>query len=258
MKRPPTPARAALPSATPTPPLYPMRINKYLAMKGFATRKAADELIEKKRVFLNGRLAILGDKVSEKDVVEVRTSKNSPDKKLVYFAYNKPKSVLTHSAKTEDGEQDIRELLPALTKEFAVFPVGRLDKDSHGLIILTNDGRITDRLLNPTKEHEKEYVVRTKQKLRTSFKDHMEKGVNIEGYQTKPAKVKLMGENGFRITITEGKKHQIRRMVVSHFNEVSDLERVRVLNIELGKLKSGAHRAIEGEELAEFLKTLGL
>ncbi len=237
-------------------PLYPMRINKYLALKGFATRKAADELVEKKRVFINGRLAVLGDKVLEKDAVEVRTNKNKPDKKLVYFAYNKPRSVLTHSATEED--QDIRELLPELTKEYAIFPVGRLDKDSHGLIILTNDGRITERLLSPTREHEKEYVVRTKQKLRTSFKAHIEAGVDIEGYVTKPAKVRIQGENTFRIIITEGKKHQVRRMVVSQFNEVADLERVRVLNIELGKLKSGAHRPIEGEELQVFLKSLGL
>jgi 23S rRNA pseudouridine2604 synthase len=240
----------------PEKPEYPMRINKYLAQKGYATRKGADELIEKNRVLINNKLAVLGDKIMPDDVVEVRDDKKSPKKKIVYFAYNKPKSVVTHSP--QEDERDILDTIPALTEEFGVFPVGRLDKDSHGLIILTNDGRITDRLLNPTKEHDKEYVVHTKMKLRDSFKEHMEKGVEIEGIETKPTKVHVLSPNSFAVTLTEGKKHQIRRMVVALFNEVSDLERVRVLNIELGTLGEGKYRAIEGTELATFLKSLGL
>jgi 23S rRNA pseudouridine2604 synthase len=240
----------------PEKPDYPMRINRYLAQKGYATRKGADELIEKNRVLINNKLAVLGDKVMPHDVVEVRDDKKSPKKKLVYFAYNKPKSVVTHSP--QEDENDILDTVPALTKEFGVFPVGRLDKDSHGLIILTNDGRITDRLLNPAKEHDKEYIVRTKSKLRDSFKEHMEKGVEIEGYETKPTKVRILGQNSFAVTLTEGKKHQIRRMVVALFNEVSDLERIRVLNIELKDLGAGQYRPIEGAELETFLKTLGL
>ena len=235
---------------------YPMRINKYLAQKGYATRKAADELIAKRRVFINNKRAVLGDKVEESDVVEVRTDKKDPGQKLVYFVYNKPRNIITHSPHNDESE--IREMVPELVQKHGVFPVGRLDKDSHGLIILTNDGRITDRLLSPTHEHEKEYVVRTKFKLRDNFKTRMEEGVNIEGYQTKPTKIKLMGDNSFRITLTEGKKHQIRRMVVALFNEVQDLERTRVLNLELGKLGSGEFRAIEGDELTVFLKSLGL
>ncbi len=251
---------------------WPMRINKYLAQKGYATRKAADELINKRRVLINGRPAVLGDKVEETDNVEVRIDKTKPQKQLVYFAFNKPHSVMTHSAAANtkkprsgasatsdlNGDRDILNLVPELEEEFGVFPIGRLDKDSHGLIILTNDGRVTDRLLSPTRDHEKEYLVQVKLKLRESFKTHMEEGVNIEGYQTRPAKVRLTGANSFSIIITEGKKHQIRRMVVALFNEVRDLERVRILNIELGKLCSGKYRTIEGEELAMFLKSLGL
>ena len=149
-------------------------------------------------------------------------------------------------------------MVPELVEKFGVFPIGRLDKDSHGLIILSNDGRITDRLLSPTHEHEKEYIVRTKSKLRDNFKQRMEEGVNIEGYMTKPAKIRLINDSTFNITITEGKKHQIRRMVVALYNEVQDLQRTRVLNIELGKLKTGEFRTIEGEELKTFLKALGL
>jgi 23S rRNA pseudouridine2604 synthase len=237
-------------------PEYPMRINKYLAQRGYSTRKGADELIEKQRVLINNKFAVLGDKVKEMDVVEVKLDKKASEKKLVYFAYNKPRSITTHSA--AEGEKDILDTVPALTEEFDVFPIGRLDKDSHGLIILTNDGRITDRLLNPVKEHDKEYVVRTKSKLRDSFKEHMEKGVEIEGLETKPTKVRILGENTFAVTLTEGKKHQIRRMVVALFNEVVDLQRVRILNIELKNLGDGKYRAITGEELATFLKSLGL
>ena len=250
-------AKAKLEQENNANPEYPMRINKYLAQKGYATRKAADTLIDKRRVFINNKRAVLGDKVSETDVVEVRLDKRDPTQKLVYFAYNKPRGVITHSPQG-DEESDIRENIPEMVEQFNVFPVGRLDKDSHGLIILTNDGRVTDRLLSPTREHEKEYVVRTKSRLRDSFKTNMEAGVFIEGYQTKPAKVNLINENMFNITLTEGKKHQIRRMVVALFNEVSDLQRTRVLNIELGKLKTGEYRAIEGDELAVFLKSLGL
>ncbi|MBS3904423.1 MAG: pseudouridine synthase, partial [Simkania sp.] len=134
-----------------------------------------------------------------------------------------------------------------------LFPVGRLDKASHGLLILTNDGRITDGLLNPKFDHEKEYVVKTKQKLRSNFKEKMEAGVQIEDYKTKPCKVTIVNDNTFRVTLTEGKKHQIRRMCVALFQDVQDLKRVRVMNVELGKLSLKATREIKGEELTTFL-----
>jgi len=232
---------------------FPMRINKYLALQGISTRRGADELIEKRRITLNGRIAVLGDKVQEGDRVEIISGKRP--QKYLYFAYNKPRGVITHSPQGE--ETSIDEAVPELSAQ-GVFPVGRLDKDSHGLIILTNDGRITDRLLNPNTEHEKEYVVKTKLPLRDSFEKHMEAGVDIEGYQTKPTKVQILGEKTFAITLTEGKKHQVRRMVVAMHNEVTDLKRTRVLNIKLGKLNAGEFRAIEGKELETFLKELGL
>jgi 23S rRNA pseudouridine2604 synthase len=234
---------------------YPMRINKYLARQGHATRRGADELIAAGKVFINGKLAELGSKVTERDTIEVKTGKRAKKTEYLYYAYNKPRGVITHSP--ADDERDVRDTIPELAEQ-GVFPVGRLDKDSHGLIILTNDGRITDRLLHPRHEHDKEYVVTTKQPLRKSFKENMEGGVQIEDYLTKPAKVRIMGDKTFAITLTEGKKHQIRRMVVALHNEVADLKRVRVLNIKLGTLKAGKARAIEGEELDELLTLLGL
>lgn len=231
-----------------------VRINKYLAERGYATRRGADELITKGKVLINGKKAKLGDQVDEGDVVEVKVGKGAP--KYVYFAYNKPRGVITHSPAPH--EVDIRQSLEELSEKYSLFPLGRLDKDSHGLILLTNDGRVTNRLLNPDAEHDKEYVVKTKLPLRESFRTHMEVGVDIEGYQTKPAKVKILGEKSFAVTLKEGKKHQIRRMVVALHNEVADLRRTRILNIKIGKLHAGEFRQIEGEELAAFLKTLGL
>ncbi len=242
--------RRPAPKPLDTPPAFPMRINKYLALKNYSTRRGADEMIEKKQVFLNGNLAQLGDKVNEKDVVEVRFRGKQPT--FVYYAYNKPRGIVTHSAGR--GEKDIKHVTPLR----GVFPVGRLDKDSYGLIILTNDGRVTDRLLGPRFEHEKEYLVTTKNPLRESFKQKMEAGVQIEDEKTKPCKVQILNENTFRVILTEGKKHQIRRMCVALFQDVDELKRVRVMNIELGTLPEGEHRKIEGVELKTFLHLLDL
>jgi len=216
---------------------YPMRINKYLALKKISTRRGADELIKEKKVFINGKLAELGSKVLEKDNVEIKGAKPLEYK---YFAYNKPVGVETDSPKE------------------GFFPLGRLDKNSHGLLILTNDGRITEQLLSPKYFHEKEYAVKTKNKLRSSFKAKMEAGVKIDHEKTKPCKVKIINDHMFRVILTEGKKHQIRRMCDALFQEVEDLNRIRVMNIEIGKLHSGAHREIKDEELKTFLHSLEL
>lgn len=212
-----------------------MRINKYLALKKISTRRGADELIKEQKVFINGKKAVLGSQVKETDKVEVRGAKTNEYK---YYAYNKPIGVETASPK---------EALEGL------FPLGRLDKASHGLLILTNDGRITDQLLSPKYFHEKEYVIKTSNKLRGSFKDKMEKGVNIEGYVTRPCKVKIVNDFTFRVILTEGKKHQIRRMCSALFQEVADLKRERIMNIKLGNLKPKGIREIKGKELIIFL-----
>lgn len=224
-----------------------MRINKYLAHKNYTTRREADTFIAQGKVLINGRKAVLGDKVSEHDVVEVRFHAKAHR----YFAYNKPRGVITHSG--DEDERDIRQSIPLV----GVFPVGRLDKDSHGLIILTDDGRITDKLLNPDYEHEKEYVVTTNEELANNFKTRMERGVNIEGYMTKPCEVKVLSKKKFLITLTEGKKHQIRRMCAALGLTIAELERTRIMNIALKGLKRGEYRKIEGAELAKFLKSLG-
>jgi len=235
---------------------YPVRINKYLAVKKYCTRRKADELISAGKVKINGRLAVLGDKVAAGDKVEVDASTlGKLAKNYVYLAYNKPAGIMTHGGEVE-GKDDIGAIFRFTPK---VFPVGRLDQDSHGLIILTNDGRVTDRLLNPARNHEKEYYVQVNSPLKQRDLTRLTKGVKIEDGLTKPTQVfGQLGSKTFRIILTEGKRHQIRRMVTALGYEVIDLQRVRIMNIKLDGLKPGEHRKIEGIELVAFLKALDL
>ncbi|MES2223762.1 MAG: pseudouridine synthase [Patescibacteria group bacterium] len=237
-----------------------MRINKYLAEQNIASRRKADEMIKAKRVSINGKIAQLGDDVKPTDKVTVK--KDSKEIGHLYFAYNKPRDVLTHSAKGDD--MDINKMIKGKTEGAKVFPLGRLDKDSHGLIILTNDGRITGKLLNPEENHEKEYIVETETKIDEAFAKALEKGVVIKEeyskltYKTKPCLVTILGYRKFSIVITEGKKRQVRRMVEALKNQVKDLTRVRIMNIKVGAMKENTVRRITGGELQQFLTELGM
>jgi 23S rRNA pseudouridine2604 synthase len=232
-------------------PEYPMRINKYLAKRNFCSRREADSLIEKGLVSINGKQTVLGAKVNEDDKVEINTKNKAAIKIRQYFAYYKPIGIITHSP--EEGQKGIEDVAN-FSPEF--FPLGRLDKDSHGLIIMTNDGRITDKLLNPKYEHEKEYIVRVNKKINNFFIRHMSDGIDLEDFRTKMATVEKMSEQTFRIILVEGKKHQIRRMCTALGYEVVDLKRVRVLNLKLGSLKPNQKKEIKDEELEIFLKSL--
>lgn len=232
---------------------YPMRINKYLAKRNFCSRREADVLIEKGIVKINGKVAQLGDKVNENDSVEVNAKKSKVGvKKRQYFAYYKPIGVVTHSP--QRGQSDI-EKIAGLPSDF--FPIGRLDKNSQGLIIMANDGRITDKMLNPEYGREKEYIVHVNKKINNFFVRHMGEGIDLEDFRTKPAVVEKLDEFVFRIILTEGKKHQIRRMCTALGYEVVDLKRVRVMNIKLGSLKPNQKREIKDQELKIFLNSLG-
>ena len=247
------------------PITLPLRINRYLALKGYATRRQADELIEKKYVNINDRVAVLGDIVREGDIVSV-TPNRAQKKKFTYLLYFKPKGIITHSP--QENEKSIADTLKLnanppnfLRKNLGgqgVFPVGRLDKDSRGLIVLTDDGRIIDRLLSPDYFHEKEYQVKVDKPITPHFIRLMESGVDIEGYRTKPAKVTKLGPQEFKIILTEGKKHQIRRMAAGLGYTIIDILRLRIMNLAIGRLKPGEFREIAGPELVSFLKSLGL
>lgn len=248
-------AKKPQPAPKETDPLtFPIRLNRYLAHKGFSTRRGADELITKGLVKINGKVAVLGDQVrSSDDVVEVSPKVISKiEGAYRYVAYYKPRGIST-DVQTE-GES-IKSSLPALR---GLFPLGRLDKDSQGLIILTNDGRLTDRVLSPDRAHEKEYLVKVDKQISDSFIRHLERGILIETYKTKPAKARRSGETIFHITLNEGKKHQIRRMCTAEGYQVLQLTRVRIMNIKLGDLKEGAYRDITGTELATLKKSIGL
>ena len=229
------------------------RINVALRNTGKATRREADELIALGKVFVNGEKATVGMRVSPTDKIEIR----GKSKTYRYFVYNKPAGIVT--TQPQAGEKDIVSSTKFPKVEGGkLFPIGRLDKDSTGLIIMTNDGRITDDFLSPDKQHEKEYVVTINKRVTNSFKNAMENGVTIgdsprdknsnkkiEKYTTKPSKVVILGDQTFSIILTEGKNRQIRRMCEALGTHVTKLERVRIGKYMLGKMKPGEWREIK-------------
>lgn len=229
---------------------FPVRINKYLSLRGFASRRGADTLVEEGKVFINDTKAILGDLVYSDDTVRVEGKERQ---ERTYIAYYKPVGIVTVGA--QEGEREIKDVL---TTKYNVFPIGRLDKASCGLILLSNDGRITDRLLHPSHHHEKEYEVVVDKPITHTFITQMALGVDIKGARTRNTKVRRTSKYSFEIVLTEGKNRQIRRMCRALGYEVKELRRFRVENIELGRMKPGQYRLIEGKELDDLLGSLKL
>ncbi len=227
------------------------RINAYLANLGLCSRREADVFIARGLVTINGKKAKLGDKVNPGDKVELNDKRPEPK---YYVAYHKPVGVVTHSP--VDDEVEISDLYKFKTR---LSPVGRLDKNSHGLIILTNDGRVVKHLLSPEEHKEKEYMVRVDEHITPSFLRRMAEGMPLEdGEKTKPAKTQMISDKSFRIILTEGKHHQIRRMCAISGYRVLELCRTRIMDIRLGSLKSGEGRELKDVELKKFLKNLGI
>lgn len=249
MPAPTTPAKT-IPTKKKDDIPYPVRINRYLALTGVSTRRGAEELIVKHKVTINNRVAVLTDRVLQGDEVVVKGYK---PKSYRYIVYHKKRGILTHSEKGHH-DRSIADIFPVS----GVYPVGRLDKESEGLIILTNDGRITERLLSPRFNHEKEYLVTVQEHLKNEMIEAMERGIVIEDGPTKPCRIVKKGPRMIAMTITEGRKHQIRRMLSSVGGTVIALKRVRIMNITLGSLAPGAYRDLKGEEKDEFLSSLGL
>lgn len=229
---------------------YPLRINRYIALQGWATRKDADKLISAGKVYINDKKAVLGDKVLEGDVVELR---KRAVKRYTYLAYYKPRGIVSHSPRR--GEVDVAEAA-GLAKD--VFPVGRLDKDSEGLMILTNDGRVTERLLHPRFTHEKEYRVTVRERIPNSVVNFFKKGVRNNNELLSAKQVKIVGVHTMLITLTEGKKHQVRRMCDAAHLTVEQLTRTRIMNITLIAMKPGKVKPLSGEVLQSFLEKLGI
>lgn len=230
--------------------IFPIRINKYLAEKGLCSRREADKLIDEGKVLINGKKAVLGAMIAESDTVEIVGAM----KELVYVAYNKPAGIVTNCP--QPGERAIKDVLKL---KWEVFPIGRLDKESRGLILLSNDGRITDRLLSPSRKHEKEYEVLVDRPLREDDLRQFQQGITLDGgFITKKCRIRLIRKDIFSIILTEGKNRQIRRMCHALGYEVLDLRRVRIMDMPLGSLPEGHYRVLKGEELEGLMEELGL
>lgn len=230
--------------------LYPMRLNKRMALLGMATRRDADALILAGHVYVNGEVADLGDRVKEQDTIAIGNDRRIKENR--YILYYKPTGVTTHR------ERDAKSILQA-TNLRGVFPIGRLDKDSEGLILLTNDGRVTDRLLSPKYGHEKEYQVRVRAPLTHQFMAKLRDGVQIDSQtKTKSTQIRRIDKHTFDIILREGKNRQIRRMVGSLGNEVIELTRFRIMNISIDHMKPGQYRDLSQEERETMLNDLGL
>ncbi len=235
-----------------TPFSYPIRLNRFLALQGLATRRGADKLIVDGQVTLNGKRANLGDKVlSSQDKVQIQ--KGVTQKDYRYVLYYKPRRIISHSP--QNGERSIE----MVSGYKGCFPVGRLDKDSEGLILLTDDGRVTERLLHPRFEHEKEYLVSVKEEIKDPRKlNILTQGIIDEGEKLTAKKVTLISTKTIDIVLTEGKKHEVRRMLLSLGYTVTQLTRIRIMGLHLGKLKPGEARELHGLARKNFLASIGL
>ena len=228
-----------------------VRINKFIADAGICSRREADALISRGKVLINGKTALCGDRVTEGALVSVNGKNVESGSRRVYLAYNKPKGVVCTSEKREENN-----IINAVNYPVRVTYAGRLDKDSEGLILLTNDGDLTDRLMRGRNMHEKEYEVTVDKKLTNDFIKAMRAGVYLEELDvtTRSCKVRRLSDRSFAIILTQGLNRQIKRMCAALGYRVNRLVRVRVGNIELGRLKTGQYRELDNRELDGLFK----
>jgi 23S rRNA pseudouridine2604 synthase len=229
-----------------------MRINKFLSETGITSRRGADKFIEDGRVTINGQPAELGSKVQPGDEVRVDGQLiEQPDQEYVYIALNKPVGITSTTERHIEGN-----IVDFVNHPQRIFHVGRLDKDSEGLILLTNDGDIVNEILRAENEHEKEYIVRVDMPVTEAFLKTMAEGVEILDTKTLPAKTEKLSKYSFRITLRQGLNRQIRRMCSALGYEVRGLKRVRIMNIHLGDLPVGEWRDLTDKERNELFKQL--
>lgn len=232
------------------------RLNKYLAGCGICSRRDADKLIEEGRVTVNGKAAAIGSMVSDSDTIAVNGKTIGGKNKKVVLAYYKQVGV-TCTQRDKYAEKKISDQLK--------YPVrltyaGRLDKDSEGLIIMTNDGMLIDAMMRGANRHEKEYVVKVAKEISQEFLESMARGVRLDelNVTTRPCEIKKLGKYTFSITLTQGVNRQIRRMSKTLGYEVKEIKRTRVMNVGLASLKPGEYRRLEGDELQQLYETCGM
>ncbi|MBP1838932.1 23S rRNA pseudouridine(2604) synthase RluF [Formosa algae] len=229
------------------------RINKYLSEVGYCSRRAADKLIDAGRVTINGVVPEMGTKVSSTDVVAVDGEAVVNTKKdFVYLAFNKPVGIVC----TTDTRVEKDNIIDYINYPKRIFPIGRLDKPSEGLILLTDDGDIVNKILRASNNHEKEYIVTVDKPISQTFIERMSNGVPILDRVTKKCKVEKLGTYEFKIILTQGLNRQIRRMCEYLTYEVQALKRVRIMNIKLD-MPIGEYRDITREEMKELQALIG-
>ena len=225
------------------------RINKFLSEVGYCSRREADRLIEEGKVTINGEIPEIGVKVNDGDQVEVKGQiiQKSAKQNKIYLAFNKPVGIVC----TTDKRVEPDNVIDFIKYPKRIFPIGRLDKPSEGLILLTNDGDIVNKILRARNNHEKEYIVSVNHPINTDFIQRMSNGVQILGTLTKNCFVKQLGQKKFKIILTQGLNRQIRRMCESLGYRVRSLKRVRIMNIKLD-VPIGNYREITKKELFEL------
>ncbi|WP_151174178.1 23S rRNA pseudouridine(2604) synthase RluF [Pseudoalteromonas ruthenica] len=223
----------------------PTRLNKYISETGFCSRREADALISAGRVSVNGHAPQMGDKVTDADTIHIDGKALKTKPKRVYIAYNKPTGITCTTEKKIKSN-----IVRAINYPERIFPIGRLDRPSEGLIFLTNEGDIVNKILRSGNNHEKEYEVRVDKPLNRRFVERMSAGIPILGTVTKKCKVEQTGPDSFRIILTQGLNRQIRRMCEYLGYEVVTLKRTRIMNVTLAGLKSGQWRHLSDAEMA--------
>ena len=230
-----------------------IRINKYLSEVGYCSRRVADRLIDEGKVTINGAIPEMGTKVEEGDQVEVKGQRieKSAKQKKIYLAFNKPVGIVCTTNRSIDPDN----IIDFIKYPSRIFPIGRLDKLSEGLIFLTNDGDIVNKILRARNNHEKEYIVHVNRPINDDFIQSMRNGVEILNTITKNCFVKKLGEKKFKIILTQGLNRQIRRMCDSLGYRVRSLKRVRIMNIKLD-VPTGKYREFTNEELLKLNRSL--
>lgn len=224
------------------------RINKFLSEAGYCSRRAADKLLEAGRITINGEIPLMGTKIVEGDDVRVDGQKiTRQEDDFVYIAFNKPIGIVC----TTDTRVEKNNIIDYLNYPKRIFPIGRLDKASQGLILLTNDGDIVNKILRARNNHEKEYLVRVNKRIDKKFVADMSNGIPILDTITRKCKVEMLSPYQFKIILTQGLNRQIRRMCEYLGYHVTELKRVRIMNIKLD-LKIGKYRDITNEELKKL------
>lgn len=226
-----------------------IRLNKFLSDSGFCSRREADRLIEGRKVTVNSETAVMGQKVTLKDIVKVNGQIISREEEQIVIAFNKPVGV---ECTTDTGNPD--NIVDYIGYPKRIYPIGRLDKNSQGLILLTNDGALVNHILKASNYHEKEYVVTVDKPIDNEFVQKMSSGVEILNQVTRPCKVTRVNKHTFHIVLTQGLNRQIRRMCEVLGYKVQKLKRIRIMNIYLGNLPRGAYRDVTDEELAQITK----